>query len=249
MSSSFSNNVVLDAAQSAHYLDAGISNVYELYSGQFVLPLAQAVPTNTTNFVPFVVVQAHAPYRIRNFNFSAKKAVTPPVLPVPDNQGSYSFLQGTVHLPHPICNPDGSFTWNANTSYRFAEGSVSNSTSGFVLGMCLDAFQRQVDNQSITGINTSTAPLSITQGGVGPQVGWSVASNINITSPSWSYAEPSYWPAQLFSYSMVSGPSYYPTVVQSVFTTPDEIPQVTGPGAPTGFLIQTGSNPTYVDPD
>lgn len=205
--------VTLDAAQSDHYRSVGIDNEYTIVSGAFVLPLAEAPPTDAAelqDWTPFVVVQAHSPYRLRTFRYNAQKARTPPVLPAPVTQGAYTFLGGTVSLPHPSVQTDRSFTWDADVTYLFAEGCAHNANTGFVIGTSLDAFDIQLQNQNYQSYGD--APNNVRQSGVGPKSGWAIGKTIDLSNPMWNYAEPSYYPAQLLSAEMVGGPTAYPTI-------------------------------------
>jgi hypothetical protein len=76
--------------------------------------------------------------------------------------------------------------------------------------MTLDAVQQQLDNQAYQ--NYSDAPQTIREGGVGPKAGWGLAKTIDLSDRNWAYSEPSYFPAQLLSAELVSGPTAYPTI-------------------------------------
>jgi hypothetical protein len=221
----------LDAAQADHYRNLGVQNTYVFASGAFVLPLAEEAPTNPSElqtWVPFTVVQAHAPYRLRQYQYTAAKDRNPPVLPAPESQGAYTFLGGVLSLPHPSVQTDGSFRWEGVVNYMFAEGCRSDSTVGFVIGNTLDALVNQVDNANYQ--NASDAPPNITEGGVGPKAGWAIGKQIDLNSAGWVYPEPSYYPAQLLSTEMICGPTVYPDLAltvtpaiptQSVYTVAD----------------------------
>jgi hypothetical protein len=203
----------LDAAQTEHYKSLEMASNYAFHPGSFVIPLAEEVPTNPVeaqSYVPFVVVQAHAPYRLRNVQYNAVKNRNPPVIPAPVDQGAYTFLGGTVNLPHPAVQTDGSLQWGVFVNYLFAEECRSDTTVGLVIGNSVDALAIQAQNVNFQ--NYSDAPPNVTGGGVGPKAGWTLAKLINLNSPSWSYTEPSYFPAQLFSAEMVGGSTTYPEV-------------------------------------
>ncbi len=203
----------MDAAQAEHYQGLGLQNDYQIMSGQFVIPIAEEPPEDAQELAawsPFVMVQAHAEYRLRRFSYSAAKHRNPPILPKPADVGAFKFLTGTVQLPHPSVQTDGSYTWTANINYVFAESCVSDSNTGFVIGSTLDAFTTQVNNQQYQSVQE--APANITGSGIGPQSGWGMAKNIDTNAPSWSYSEPSYYPAQLLSSDLIVGPTHWPAI-------------------------------------
>lgn len=202
----------IDAAQSDHYRSLGLENDYTFVSGTHILPLAENPPTDPVellDWVPFAAVKVHADYRIRNFRYSAAKERTPPIMPAPADQGAYTFVGGTLNLPHPMVQSDGSTRWAATASYYFAEGCASNSTTGFVIGISVDALSQQVDNVPY-GTGVTNAPANVQDGGIGPKAGWVLGRLINLDYPSWDYREPSYYPAQLLSTEMLCGPVAYP---------------------------------------
>lgn len=204
----------LDAAQADHYRSLELDNEYTFVSGRVILPLAEDPPSDPAlraNWKPFVEVDVHADYRMRNFKYNASKERTPPVMPAPASQGAYTFVGGTMHIPHPSVQPDGSTRWNATANYFFAEGCASDSTVGFVLGNSLDALASQYDNANYSG-STSDALPNITQSGAGPRAGWTLAKQIDLENPAWDYREPSYFPAQLLSTEMLTGPLFYPNL-------------------------------------
>lgn len=203
----------LDGYQAELYNAAGMDNEYTILAGVFVIPLAEAVPTDAvelSTWKPFVAVQAHAPIRLRAYSYAAKKERNPPVLPTPGDSGAYTFLGGSVGLPHPTVRPDGSYLWSVSASYLFAEGAASTSESGFVVGGLFNPFRSQLEGPGAASV--SDAPAPIREGGVGPKVGWNLAKGIDLNSPYWTYPEPSYFPAQMFSEDMVCGAGEYPPI-------------------------------------
>lgn len=202
----------LDAAQSDHYRSLGLENDYAFVSGTHILPLAEDPPTDPAELAawkPFVAVKTHADYRVRNFRYTAAKERTPPVMPAPADHGAYTFVGGSLSIPHPAVQSDGSVRWTATANYLFVEGCASNTTTGFVIGNSVDALPQQVENAGYAG-NATDAPANIQQGGVGPKAGWVLGKLINLDYPAWDYREPSYFPAQLLSTEMICGPAYYP---------------------------------------
>jgi hypothetical protein len=203
----------MDAAQAEHYQGLGLQNDYQIMSGQFLIPLAEDAPTDPeelAEWTPFVMVQAHAAYRLRRFQYSVTKHRNPPILPKPADTGAYKFLTGTVQLPHPSVQSDGSYTWTAATNYVFAEACVSNSDTGFVIGSTLDAFPNQINNQQYQ--TTADAMANVSESGTGPKSGYGLAKTLDTNSPHWSYGEPSYYPAELLSADLVIGPISYPSI-------------------------------------
>lgn len=205
---------VMDSGQSDRYRKLGLTNDYSVYSGKYVLPVAEEAPTDPAelaSWVPFDVVAVHAPYRLRVFAYNVDKEQNPPVLPAPEDSGAYKFLAGVYTLPHPSVQTDNSFRWSANVLLTFAEQCASNSDTGFVLGNTVDATQSQYNTAGLGGgvSQNSDAPANVRLGGVGPKVGWVLGNQINLLTASWQYNEPSYFPANLLSSELVAGPTAY----------------------------------------
>jgi len=210
--------VKLDGAQAGRYNNANLSNQYVVNSGTFVLPVAEEAPTDPTelaNWKPLVVVKAHAPYRLRKVNYAAKKEVTPPILPAPEDSGAFVLLTGSVSLPHPKVRPGGDFVWTGATEYYMAEVAPVNSEAGMVLGGLFDAFD--LPTQAVTGAGVgiglgvagNSLPTSVRESGNGPKAGWVAAQSIDLNNPAWDYREPSYFPSQLFSSDLLCGINGY----------------------------------------
>lgn len=205
---------VMDSGQADRYRKIGLVNDYSVYSGKYVLPVAEEPPQTAAELAvwsPFDVVTVHAGYRLRVFSYNVDKEQNPPVLPAPADSGAYKFLAGVYSVPHPSVQTDNSFRWSAEVLLTFAEQCASNSDTGFVLGHTVDATQSQYNTKDLGGGvgQNLQAPANVRLGGVGPQVGWTLGGQINLLSNNWQYNEPSYYPATLLSADLVSGPTAY----------------------------------------
>ncbi len=219
-------NPRLDGPQAPRYNNADLLNHYAIETGVYIMPVAEAPPTDPValaNWKPFVEVRLHAPYRMRKVSYTAQKDITPPIIPEPADSGAYTFLAGSVSIPHPKVRPNGEFCWTVATDYFYAEASPSHSESGFVLGGIFDTFD--TPGQGL-GASASDAPASVREAGADVKAGWYLAKSIDLNNPAWSYSEVAYFPAQLFSSDMISGVQgyYNPQPTQGYNNSPTQPP-------------------------
>lgn len=197
-----------DVAQSGAYRSGGMENTYTLEPGVFVLPVAEEPPTNTeelTDWSPVVVVQAHAPYRIRQVKFSTKKSGSPPVLPSPQDCGAFTFIGGSLYFPSPAADPSGSrFLWHGAGEYVFVEEARSAVEDGFVLGSdpipnstYLALRQILPAGQPQTG--------AVSQAGDEVKIAYGEAGQVSLNAPSYSYYSTAYFPGVFFNTGMLNG--------------------------------------------
>jgi len=196
-----------DSRQGKLYKNIGQDNTYEIVTGKFVLPVAQATPANSdATYQPVVIVQAFAPYRIRQVAYQANKEVNPPQIPTPTDSGPYTFIGGVVSIPLPSWNTSGFLNWKVATQYVFIENVYTDLNSGYVLGQPPVVWSSQVADVNNASQN---GPIITQQSGIGPKVGYGDSLNLSISNPDYLYPEPSYFPSFFHSNDLISGPTDY----------------------------------------
>lgn len=198
----------LDQEQIDFYQTGGVADDYELVSGVFELPLAVEAAAGQS---PVVVVEAHAPYRRRVIRFGFTKQVTPPVVPKPVSSGAFTFVGGSLSIPSPTPNLNGSFEWTVTGEYIFVSTVNVGDDDGYILSGPPLVYPSQIQSQTGSGTQSSQ-PEDVQVAGIGPKVGWQEGQQVDLTNPSYSYNEPSYLPAIFFSESLIAGPDSYPNL-------------------------------------
>lgn len=194
----------LDQYQVDLYKNGGTNDTYSWATGTFVLPLAV---TASADQEPVVVVQAHAPYRLRTVRFRYTKQHTPPKLPKPVSTGAFTFVGGAMTVPAPTPNINGTFEWQAAGQLNFVSAVYNDDSDGYILSSPPYVYR----SQQGWGGGSSNAPLDVQEAGIGPKVGWYLGNSLSFTDPSYAYNEPTYLPGGFFSEDLLNGPSDYPS--------------------------------------
>ena len=202
---------VWDNYQWFNYAELGCLDEFELKAGAYELPIAADPPTDLDalkTWSPVVVVQAHAPYRIKRVNFKAKKNGSPPQIPSPASSGALVFLGGTLVFPTP--QPDmttSTFNWQAMGRYEFIENCRSDNSDGFVLTGRPFTLQVQADNQNLPFAGNVDYG-AVAQAGPDAQMGYLVgqaAQSDGLTDPYFAYTIPTFWPSMFLSADVLNG--------------------------------------------
>lgn len=171
-------------------------NDYTLMSGVCVIPVAEEPPEDPEElktWSPVIKLQLHAPYRIRNAKYIARKNNSPPVLPSPGDTGKFIFLGGSVSFLN-APNSASNFDWSCNAAYSYVENCVSRTLDGFVLGTIPFQLMSQTQNQQAAGGSPTIPYGAISEAGLDAKVGWLQSA----TGPTY-YNTPSYFPGLFFN--------------------------------------------------
>jgi hypothetical protein len=118
-----------------------------------------------------------------------------------------------MDFAYPQLTAAGGFIWSASGVMTFAESSVSDADSGWVIGALPWIYSQQVAN---AGNGTaSTFPDYVGNSGIGPKVGYTMGLQVNLANPAYQYNEPSYWPGVFSSSDLLTGSDQYPTLGQA----------------------------------
>lgn len=151
----------LDGYQVDRYNKLVMESSWDIRPGTFILPVAEAPPTDPEElkkWSPVVAVQAHAPFRDKRVVYGAEKENGPPVYPMPADAPNLKFVGGTVSVPYPAVNSAGGYTWQLACEYHFVEtGALNQETDGYVLGSPPWVYSQQVANSNL-GSYTGQGP-------------------------------------------------------------------------------------------
>lgn len=204
-----------DHRQHQLYDQNGSLNAYELESGSYVIPLAEAAPTNAAELAtwsPVAVIQVHAPYRMRRVYFKGRKNGSPPILPSPVSAGASTFLWGTLAFQQPTLDATaGNLNWEGTGQYEFVETCRSSVDDGFLLlnNPFTQSFQVQVQQHFSPG----TVPYgAVAQAGPEARIGYTIGSQMDLTDPFYTYIIPSFVPGQFFNADMLNGHAHVPNL-------------------------------------
>lgn len=200
----------IDSSQTGLYVGGeDIRNEYEFDPGVCVLPVAEDAPASTTalqTWTPVVVLRLHAPYRIRRVKYDVTKQNAPPVIPTPGyDAGKFIFTGGTVGM---WAVQNQNFTlwdWTAICEYTYVENCVSRAIDGLVLGSPPWSYlSTEAEVATIPPANATIGAISAA--GAEPRMGLTQATRINfISTGSYFYNLPSYFPGVFFSDNLVNG--------------------------------------------
>lgn len=190
-------------------------NSYTFEPGVCVLPLAEEPPTSPgelANWSPVVVLQLHAPYRVRRYEYSAKKENNPPIIPAPGNVGKFVFTGGSLTVLQPALNTTlTNYDWSVGAVYEYVENCVSRIQDGFVLGappypLVTDVENAQSVGLSVFSASSPSAPSlgAVSQAGVDAVVGYRMGQGINF-SGSWGYNQATFLPGVFFNAGLPNG--------------------------------------------
>lgn len=201
-----------DNSQPTLYTGLALGDEYTFESGVCVLPIAQEPPTDPVELAswsPVVLLQLHAPYRIRSSNYQNKKQNSPPIITAPVSAGKFVFLGGSVSISSNINGTYWDRDWNVTGVNVFVENCVSRVEDGLVLTSPPIVSQADVANLGYF----STLPPQI---GAVSEAGWNAiagynagttltASSSGTLNPEWSYNNGSFFPGQLFNSDLANG--------------------------------------------
>lgn len=184
---------------------------YEMVSGAVVLPIAQTPPTSESalgSWSPVVVLQLHAPYRIRRTRTSSQKTNNPPVVPSPQDTGKFVFLGGTLTIQNMMNSRLDTFDWFVGSDYTFVENCVSRVQDGYVLTSMPWAWMTTASNLTRGTSTAVSSPGAVGQAGTDAKVGYNQASSIDLNG-TWGYNTSTYFPGNLFNETLINGgPTY-----------------------------------------
>lgn len=223
-----------DLVQADLYDGIGNANNYTMMPGICILPLAEDPPTDPTelaNYSPVVIGKLHAPYRMRQFNFSEQKQNNPPVIATPKDVGAFVFIGGSINFMNQFNSTWWNSDWNVSGTYSYIENCVSRPQDGFVLGSTtpfsndanIAAINMYPPNPSIKiGAIAQAGPSAqagylygqyLVQGVVGSQTQGSQESGSSNGSlqvalgirPAWNYTMSSFYPGTLLNDGLANG--------------------------------------------
>lgn len=198
-----------DTAHADLYKHHALDNQYEMVPGTFALPVADEAPEDATELAdwsPVVVVQAHAPYRIRRVAWATRKSGAPPVIPSPETTGAFTFVGGAIHFDYPRFDALGSgFLWSIKGEYAFVETVRSDVSDGWILGS--EPVPSQVNQQLLTTYGGGTAPEigAVSQAGVEVKMAYAESLGLSLTSADYTFWSPTFFPGALANDGMLNG--------------------------------------------
>jgi hypothetical protein len=202
-----------DAQQAGLYTQQGIQNEYLLVPGACVLPLAEDPPQGQGQlaaYTPVVVLQLHAPYRVRTAAYKSDKTNNPPPAPSPGDTGLFVFVGGSVQIGNTINTTYRNYDWQVGTVYTYVENCVSRHQDGFVLGLPPFLWESSRQNVLNTGIPPAPQVGAVSQAGYDPRIGVAqgnaiVANQIGNLNDQWGYNVSSYYPGTLLYDHLTNG--------------------------------------------
>lgn len=168
----------------------GIGSRWEYVSGLVEMPLAKSV-SGAASSAPVRVLRVCAPYWKRHVEFSMQKQKNPPIIPSPVGTEDLPLVGATIDLPYPSMSGDGfSYDWSATGRYSYIQAD-------------------QFSVACATGLPTAVAPV-ITIGqmpGLHSTLGIKTSQDAiyPTENPTWSFADPTVFPATLMSHQLVLG--------------------------------------------
>jgi hypothetical protein len=201
-----------DSNQANLYTAEGYNNAYELRPGVCILPLAEDPPSledGLESWSPVVVLQLHAPYRIRKVIHLSEKKNNPPPIPSSADQGSFIFIGGSVSIQNTLNTTFCNFDWSVGCVYTFVENCVSREQDGYVLGSSPFTWASDAENK-MSGYSAPTVG-AVAHSGVDVLVGYRQGLQIvgNLVTGNlqerWGYNTPCYYPGTLVYSELVNG--------------------------------------------
>ena len=192
---------------------AGINNTYSLVSGMAILPIAAMPPTDAealAEWSPVVILQLHAPYRMRRIARGNAKQNTPPVMATPQSVGAFVFLGGSLTFQTAMNSSQYQSDWMVSSEYVYVENCVSRPQDGFILGS--QPFQTLPISDAIVGYGGLVDPTAgaILQGGAAAQAGYSEGfykiGDVGEIAADVLYANGTFYPGDLFNDDLDNGP-------------------------------------------
>lgn len=202
----------LDNTQVNLYEQASINNVYDFDPGVCILPLAEDPPIDPNElktWSPVVTLRLHAPYRVRKVNYVNVKQNNPPVMPTPDDVGSFIFIGGSINVTNVPTSQGLTYDWGIVSNYTYVENCVSRPDDGLVLGSQPFTWNVTEVNVNYTGIaNRATLLGAIANAGYDVLTGVAQGDFAEVwyqADVPWGYNTPSYYPGFLFEPNLING--------------------------------------------
>lgn len=204
---------------------------YAIDSGEFIIPLAVAEPTNPAElatFVPFARVRAHAPIMHRWVEFDTRKSGAPPQIVSPESGGSFTFQGGSIRLMAPQMNTNGlTKTWHVKGRYVYAVGGAVSLAldTGLVMQSLPIPTETTLFLQQQFGGGQAPNDLVVSECGTDVRAAYAEAQQIGFQQSAYTYWADTLFPGQFFNQSLLVG--------DTIFGNGETLPSA--PPAPSDF--------------
>lgn len=200
----------------------GLTNEFRVRPGVCVLPLAEDPPetdAELATYSPVAVLRLHAPYRERIANYIAEKTNNPPMLPPPENTGSFVFTGGDLTFANRLNATGRNFDWSIGCRYTFVENCVSRTEDGFVLGLLPYSWLTSEVNATEGYVTPAPGGGAVAAAGKDALVGFkqglfAIADSQGHLKTPWGYNTSSYFPGTFFYSDLLNaGPPVNPPTI------------------------------------